>query len=258
MFKRLAERRPILFSVMATVAFVIAIVLVSTMGALTRRPAAVEAVGALGRVGIAVLAAALLSRLGPPCARLLRFPREPRAWLVGLVPLLYVVVAYPLLFTGRLSLNLSEPRVAALVGANGFAAGVVEEVIFRGIILCVLTRHWGVSRSGLVRVLLATSALFSLPHALNVFAGADPVRVLAQLVWAVLLGIVFAALVLVSNSIWPAAVVHGLGNAVVHVNRLGVVIEPSGGLAVLMALAPLPLVVYAVWLLRRGVELRSR
>lgn len=257
MFKRLTERRPILFSVLATVVFVVAIVLISFVGALTRHPAALEAVGAVGRGGITVLAAVLLSRVGAPCARLLRFPREPRAWLIGLLPLLYVVVAYPLLFTGRLSLNLSDPVLAASVGANGFSAGVVEEAIFRGIILCVLTRHWGVSRKGLVRVLLATSALFSLPHALNVFAGADPLRVLAQLVWAVLLGIVFAALVLVSNSIWPAAVVHGVANAVVHVNRLGVAIEPSGGLTVLMALAPLPLVVYAILLLRRGVEPRS-
>jgi membrane protease YdiL (CAAX protease family) len=93
------------------------------------------------------------------------------------------------------------------------------------------------------------------PHALNVLAGADPVRTTAQLVWAFLLGLVFAALTVAGGTVWPVALLHGLGNALIHANRLGHDGATEPAAAVLLALAPLPLVTYSWFVLRRGRQL---
>jgi uncharacterized protein len=158
------------------------------------------------------------------------------------------------LFTGTLALNVSDPNLASGVACNGFAAGALEELVFRGLILSLwlhsdlkdqkLNKAW--------RAIVVSALFFSLPHALNLFAGHAEARVIAQLVWSFLLGAVFACLRIVGRSIWPVAVLHGAMNAFVHVNRLGVEIQPSILGAVALACAPLPLCLYAAILLRKS------
>ncbi len=70
----------------------------------------------------------------------------------------------------------------------------------------------------------------------------------------VILGIVFACLRISGRSIWPVAVLHGVMNAFVHVNRIGIEIEPSLLRAAALAFAPVPLCIYGAILLReRGL-----
>ena len=99
--------------------------------------------------------------------------------------------------------------------------------------------------------ILISALLFSLPHALNIFVGHAEARVLAQLVWSFLLGVVFACLRISGRSIWPVAVLHGALNAFVHVNRLGIEIQPSLLRAAALAFAPVPLCIYGAILLRK-------
>jgi membrane protease YdiL (CAAX protease family) len=177
----------------------------------------------------------------------------PRSWAIILPVAAYSLIVYPLLFTGSLRLNLTQPNFAAGVGLNGFAAGALEELIFRGLILSLLlsgnsddqnpTNTW--------HAIIISSLLFSVPHALNLFAGHAEARVVAQLIWAFLLGIVFACLRISGESIWPVAVLHGAMNAFVHVNRLGVEIQPSLLGAASLAVAPIPLCIYGAILLQK-------
>jgi membrane protease YdiL (CAAX protease family) len=178
---------------------------------------------------------------------------SPRAWVMVLPVAVYALIVYPLLFTGTLALNLSKPNVAAGVALNGFAAGVLEELVFRGLILSLLlSANSDDRRLGNVwRAILVSSLFFSVPHALNLFAGHAEARVVAQLVWAFLLGIVFACLRIAGKSIWPVAVLHGALNAFVHVNRLGIEIQPSLLYAAALAFAPIPLCIYCAVLLRK-------
>ncbi len=53
------------------------------------------------------------------------------------------------------------------------------------------------------------------------------------------------------TSIWPVAVLHGAMNAFVHVNRLGIEIQPSLVAASALALAPVPLCIYSAILLHK-------
>ncbi|MEM8934655.1 MAG: CPBP family intramembrane glutamic endopeptidase [Acidobacteriota bacterium] len=149
-------------------------------------------------------------------------------------------------------MHLEPMLLALLVGANGFAAGVAEEIVFRGLVLYALVRAWSDDLHGLIRAVAVSSFLFASPHLLNLLAGNDPWFTGAQLVWAFLLGAAFALLVLVGGSLWPVALVHGLGNAVMHLNRLGETVAPEPTTAVLLATAPIPLVVYTAWLFGRS------
>jgi membrane protease YdiL (CAAX protease family) len=121
---------------------------------------------------------------------------SPRAWAIVLPVAVYSLTVYPLLFTGTLTLNLSQPDVAGGIALNGFAAGALEELVFRGLILSLLLSANSDDQTlgNVWRAILISSLLFNVPHALNLFAGHAGTRVVAQLVWAFLLGIVFACL----------------------------------------------------------------
>ena len=97
-----------------------------------------------------------------------------------------------------------------------------------------------------------------MPHALNLFVGHAEARVFAQLVWSFLLGIVFACLRINGRSIWPVAVLHGVVNPFVHVNRIGIEIEPSLLRAAALAFAPVPLCIYGAILLRKRGLITTR
>jgi membrane protease YdiL (CAAX protease family) len=244
-------------SVAITAAFIVATVLfVSVPASRFNDPAAREYAAAIARLVLALVAIVALRQSSPDA---LRSP-TPRSWWIILPVAVYSLIVYPLLFTGTLALNLSDPNLAGGVAVNGFAAGALEEFVFRGLILSL----W--LSSGLEdqkpnnawRAIVVSALFFSLPHVLNVFAGHAEARVIAQLVWSFLLGAVFACLRIVGGSIWPVAVLHGAMNAFVHVNRLGVEIQPSVLGAVALACAPLPLCLYAAILLRKELRPKGR
>ena len=234
-----------------TILFIAATVLVSVPASRFTDSASREYAAGIARI-IVGLMVILVIRQRKWGSNALTWP-PPRGWAIILPVAAYSLVVYPLLFTGTLGLNLSQPNVAAGVAFNGFAAGALEELVFRGLILSLLLggNLDDQSPSNVRRAVIISALLFSVPHALNVFVGHAEVRVLAQLVWAFLLGIVFACLRISGRSVWPVAVLHGVVNAFVHVNRIGIEIEPSLLKAAALAFAPLPLCVYGAILLRK-------
>lgn len=249
---RFALRRPLAFALLVTVAFIVALFVILALTPRAAGERAIELAGALGRFTIAALACVLAAGLGWWRAAGFTPPSRTGRWLLVFPPLLYLAAAFALLTTGRFTLPASPPATLALVGLNGLAAGVLEEIVFRGIVLYALVRAWGESPGGRTKAVLVSSLLFSLPHALNLLAGADPLRTAAQLVWALELGVAFGAIVLATGSVWPAALLHGLANAYLHANRHGMAAEPGLAAALLMALAPVPVVLYAVLLAWRS------
>jgi membrane protease YdiL (CAAX protease family) len=245
-----------LFCALSTLALVAALVLLSIVQQMMTTPLLQEAVGAAGRVAIGAVAFLGLVKCG--WRSWIAAAPSQTSWRLMLVPLVYVLLLYPLLFTGTYRMPSESGLLLAMVAANGFAAGVMEELVFRGLVLGALLLSWGVSRRGLWRALVISGVLFSAPHGLNVLTGADPVMTVAQLIWALLLGMVFGALVIAGGSLWPVAVLHGATNAFIHANRYGR--DPATDLstALLLALAPVPLLGYSWWLLGRFRQLRPR
>jgi CAAX protease family protein len=245
----MVTRRPLLFSALVTLIFVLAVVATVVAQKTVTQPALQDAIGAAGRAVIGVGALTCLAALG--WRRWLAGPAPASSWVLIVLPLAYLLLVYPLVFTG--TYRLAEPNglLVSMVAANGFMAGTAEELVFRGLVLGALLRRWDETDRGLVRALVVSSLFFSVPHALNVLVGAELIRTASQLIWALLLGVVFGALTVAGGSVWPVAILHGVANAVIHANRLGH--EPATTLlgAALLALAPLPLVLYSWLALRR-------
>jgi membrane protease YdiL (CAAX protease family) len=87
---------------------------------------------------------------------------------------------------------------------------VEEEVTFRGVLLFGLL-HTFRRREAVV----ASATAFGLIHLLNLTSGRELVWVLGQVGWMFLIGVFYGYLVLKTDSLLPAIVVHYLGNAFV-------------------------------------------
>jgi membrane protease YdiL (CAAX protease family) len=80
----------------------------------------------------------------------------------------------------------------------------MEETIYRGIVIRALQPH------GVVRATMWSAVLFGLSHLDNLFLAGSEVGVLYQAFEATLLGVVFGAVRLRTNAIWPVMVAHAL------------------------------------------------
>ncbi len=88
-----------------------------------------------------------------------------------------------------------------------------EEVAWRGVILTLFLSRYSERKS-----IVISAVGFGLMHLFNLLPGSDRevVWVLGQLVWAAILGLFYGYVVLKSDSLLPAMLVHWLGNAFIY------------------------------------------
>lgn len=103
--------------------------------------------------------------------------------------------------------------VITAVFVSGIGAGVVEELIFRGVIMKALEKRWGKRVA-----ILVPSIIFGLLHALG--ADLHLVDLLLLFVGGTSVGIMFSLIVYQSGSVWNSAIVHGVWNIIVIGNIL--------------------------------------
>jgi membrane protease YdiL (CAAX protease family) len=84
---------------------------------------------------------------------------------------------------------------------------VFEEVAFRGVILSLFLTRYPKPASVVIAALS-----FGAIHLLNLASGREWTWVLGQAAWASILGLFYGVVVLKSNSLWPAMLVHYLSN----------------------------------------------
>ncbi len=84
---------------------------------------------------------------------------------------------------------------------------VFEEIAFRGVILSLFLAHYP---KPMAVVIAALS--FGASHMPNLATGRELAWVLGQTVWATILGLFYGVVTLKSGSLWPAMIVHYLGN----------------------------------------------
>ena len=139
--------------------------------------------------------------------------------VVVLCALLLLVVSQNLAFNiGFLFLggdwyrgDIEPEQMKALITGTiffyGFAAGAVEEMIFRGVIMGMLEQ-----RIRQVKAVLLPSVLFAVVHMVG--GSFDVMSMLQLLVSGSLVGILFSLIAIESGSIWNSALVHGIWNMV--------------------------------------------
>ncbi len=145
-------------------------------------------------------------------------------WLLIAFILPLVVVGIYLLFPGELQKGtMGSLEAAAVICAGifftGIAAGVVEEMVFRGFIMSLLDY-----KIGRMAAVLIPSLLFGLVHIIGMnFSIISCLQVLAA---GTFVGIMFSFITLESRSVWSSVMVHGLWNIIV----LGGVLSIGEGL----------------------------
>ena len=92
------------------------------------------------------------------------------------------------------------------VAYYGLAAGIVEEAMFRGVIMTALERRW----NRYVAVIVP-SVLFGLSHIIG--ADLDFLSTIQLIVAGSLVGILFSFVTLESGNIWNSALMHAVWNA---------------------------------------------
>lgn len=210
--------RYVLLSLLAIVVQALAQTVVSLLGEavlqLTGSPAAGNAAAAALYPAAALAGLWLLCRYGLR-ANLQTYritkPRLTPVWCAASVLMPALVCAVYLLLPGRWAVPGERMSAAMIVTANllyaGICTGIVEEAVFRGVIMTALERRWGRPVA-----VLAPSVLFGVLH----IVGNDlDILSMVQLVLAgTMVGVLFSLVACGTGSIWNGALLHGVWNAV--------------------------------------------
>lgn len=86
-----------------------------------------------------------------------------------------------------------------------------EEVLWRGVILTLFLSRYSKRKS-----IVITTVVFGLFHFLSLLEGREVIWVLGNMVWAAIIGLFYGYVVLKSDSLLPAMLVHWLGNTFIY------------------------------------------
>lgn len=201
----------------------------------------------LGKAVISIAAMTLITRLGWWSEMRIA---NPFRWGI-------IRVALPLLLLPLLSwmisdigdLDMSRVLVAVLFS---LLVGFSEEIIARGMFLKILEPY------GVRRAVLLSSGLFGIMHFGNILMGGSWSSVLAQVIYATLIGIAFSGVVITTGSLWPVIFTHALTD---FFPALTVDNDPGARMDLLSAVIAIsvqvPFAIYGLWLLHRSLRLRS-
>lgn len=152
-------------------------------------------------------------------------PKNIIPWVLCAVALPLGVSCFFILFTPgvfALSELNNEETIRIILNAvfgTCLAAGITEELIFRGLIMHVLELRWGKAIA-----VFAPSVLFGLLHIFNMEAP-NVIDILMLVIAGTGVGIMFSLIAIQSSSIWANAIVHGIWNLII----IGSILEISVG-----------------------------
>lgn len=118
---------------------------------------------------------------------------------------LFIMAILPLIVGLSNDLRINDYIYIVLLMA---IVAFTEEIMFRGVVLRLLQR-----KSNLTAV-LGSSLLFSLPHMLNLLNGKDSIQTINQVIFALLIGLISAMLIVKTRKILPLIMFHFINNIV--------------------------------------------
>ena len=131
-------------------------------------------------------------------------------WLLAAILMPILVLLISILSGGKWQSNTfdTETVLATITSAAAFyglAAGIVEEIVFRGVIMGCLEK-----RFGKVIAVIVPSVLFGALHMIG--SSLDIISIVQLLIAGSIVGILFSLVAIESNSIWNNAVIHSIWN----------------------------------------------
>jgi len=115
-------------------------------------------------------------------------------------------------FFGKFHFGLPTLNITLAVLFFTFTTSLLEETMYRGLLLTSMVKAWGTTRKGLVAAAILSSVFWSSTHLINLVVQPSP-TVFMQVLETMFSGIIYAAIVLYVRSIWPAILFHWMVNA---------------------------------------------
>ena len=110
-------------------------------------------------------------------------------------------------------LNVTSLNTIFIILMTTLLIGVIEELVFRGIILSALIER------GRITALLMSSVIFGLFHLLNLVYGADPIDTLVQVIFAFGFGLIMASVRYETDLLLPQILVHALWDFIFKISN---------------------------------------
>ncbi len=135
-------------------------------------------------------------------------------WCVVAFLLPIVVTAFYLLFVpgsfeqNSLDTNSKLELISAAIFFIGCGAGVVEEMVFRGIMMSVVEKRFNKTVA-----IIVPSFLFGLVHILGM--GFDLLSCMLVVLAGTMVGVMFSLIASSTKSVWNSAIVHAVWNMIV-------------------------------------------
>jgi len=179
-------------------------------------------------------------------------------WLFVLPAIIYLLITNMYAIFGDFGFQIQDQTLAGVIAfENLIDGGLWQEITFRGVILYGLIRAWGNSKQGIFKSVIVSALMFGVLHSLNLiniaFDGGKPVSMtLFQILDTFLSGIYYGFFVLLTGSIWPMVILHGLQNALVNVKAVFIPsFAETTSMWVQIILFDLPMVIYGLYLFRK-------
>jgi membrane protease YdiL (CAAX protease family) len=182
-------------------------------------------------------------------------------WLIWPVIALILVNALDIL-TGKVTIDISQKALLLTFITNSISTGFFEEILVRGSILSLLLCKLGNTKKGIYLSVIYSSMVWSLAHLINLVKNPELLLATsAQIFYASCFGVIFAALLLRTHSIWLMIFLHALFNFCGSIKEITI----NGGIAaseiakasttltnaVAVIVITLPLLIYGLIILRK-------
>jgi len=146
---------------------------------------------------------------------------SPLVWIVFAPLLSFKVLGWLYAFTGDLTIPITGSGLAASILGLQLTTSLVEETMVRGLVLTAMIAAWGTTKEGQFKAVILSSLYFGIIHLSNLIIRPPGVVLLQALILS-LPGLLYAALVLRYQTLWPGIIMHWLVNASVNIKLIGV------------------------------------
>ena len=134
-------------------------------------------------------------------------------WMIAAIALPVIVKGIFLLLPGEfVSSGMNKNQIFITLSSGivftGIAAGLVEEMVFRGVIMSLIRERWNKGAA-----ILVPSVLFASVHLIGMDFSA--LSCILVLVAGTMVGIMFSMIAMESDSVWNGGIVHSIWNIII-------------------------------------------
>jgi membrane protease YdiL (CAAX protease family) len=197
--------------------FISAIILAVLLCFVTFLAPGILFVGAAVRVGLCAILVFFLYRWGLQGALQFRLSTFMRGLLIGMPVFLFALwiahnnaLVFPGIFKWPIESNITINVAFWSLCITVLMIGILEELIFRGLVLNTYLKHKGVTRNTIYKAVLFSSLIFGIGHYADLVYGGSFLMTSVNVYLACCMGVFLAAVYVKCMNIWLPAFLHTL------------------------------------------------